>query len=426
MFVDKAEIYIKAGKGGDGIVSFRREKYVPEGGPNGGDGGKGGDIVVEASSGLRTLMDFRYKNKYLAENGENGAQKNSFGKKGQDLVIKLPVGTVIFDRKSGKVIADLRNDKDRIVIARGGKGGRGNTHFKSSIRRTPDFAEQGFYGEERDIILELKMIADVGLLGFPNVGKSTLLSQVSKAKPKIANYHFTTLFPNLGVVEAVKGKSFVLADIPGLIEGASEGIGLGHDFLRHVERTKLLLHVLDASGIEGRDPIEDFETINAELKSYSERLSLRRQIVALNKADLIFDDEQLKRIEDYMKEHGIEYHIISAATGQNVEELMRVITHALDEVEETELFDMDDYLPEEEDYLEEPEKYRVEVVDGVYEVSGITIERLYYSTNFESVDSSRRFQNILDKMGVFEQLREMGIEDGDTVRIFDLEFEFYE
>jgi len=425
MFVDQAEIAIKAGKGGNGAVSFRREKYVPDGGPDGGTGGKGGNVVVKVDMGMRTLMDFRYKSLYKAEAGENGQKKKMSGKKGEDLVILLPPGTLIRDKETGKIIADLKGPEDEVVIARGGNGGKGNAEFKTSTRRAPSFSQQGFYGQERQVILELKMLADVGLVGFPNVGKSTILSKVTKAKPKIADYHFTTLFPNLGVVEVVRGKSFVLADIPGLIEGAHKGVGLGHDFLRHIERTKLILHVVDISGIEGRDPLEDFNSINEELKAYSEKLFGRHQIVAANKMDLLSDEGRFLDFKKQVEELGYECFGVSGATGEGVEVLMKAVTNALEGVEELPLYDTSDWYDPENMAVDIQEvKYWIE--DGVYCLEGMAVERLYFSTNFSDLESLRRFQNILLKKGVFEELVKMGIEDGDTVRIYDLEFEYYE
>jgi len=423
MFVDVAKIHVKAGKGGDGRVSFRREKYVPDGGPDGGDGGRGGSIIFEVDKGMRTLMDFRYKLSYKAEKGEDGGKKRCSGKSGKDLILKVPAGTIVKDEKTGKIIADLNDENTRAVIAKGGKGGRGNMHFKSSVRQAPTFAEQGRYGDERDVILELKMLADVGLLGYPNVGKSTMLSSITKARPKIANYHFTTLFPNLGVVEVIKGKSFVLADIPGLIDGAHQGVGLGHDFLRHIERTKLIIHVVDVSGIEGRDPVEDFDNINNELKKYSEKLANRKQVIAANKIDLIYDEEKYNEFIKTMQERGYEVFPISAYQGKGVEELMRRITTLLDDIEDVEIYTEDDFFIEEENEKENEIIYKVE--DGVYIVEGIPIERLVYSTDFDDIDSLRRFQSMLNKKGVIDKLRELGIEEGDTVRIFDFEFEFY-
>ncbi len=425
MFVDSAKIYIKAGDGGNGRVSFRREKYVPDGGPDGGDGGKGGNIVAVVNPGMRTLMDFRYKRKYVADSGEDGGKKKMTGASAEDLIIEVPEGTIIRDQESGKVIADLKEPGQKVILASAGRGGRGNTHFKSSTRQAPNFAEQGSKGIERTVLLELKMLADVGLLGFPNVGKSTFLATTTKAKPKIANYHFTTLQPNLGVVEAIKGKSFVLADIPGLIEGAKEGVGLGLEFLRHVERTKLLIHVLDASGSEGRVPLEDFETINNEVFSYSKRLSTRKQVVAANKIDLIEDDAELNALVDTLEGKGYKVFPISAATGEGVDALLNYVTTLLDTIEEEPLVDEDDYFVEPIN-REDPNEVKYFKDEEVYCVEGNFVERVLYSTNLDDIESLRRFQNVLKTRGVFDKLREMGIEDGDTVRIFDLEFEFYD
>lgn len=425
MFVDSAKIYIKAGDGGNGRVSFRREKYVPDGGPDGGDGGRGGDIIAIADPGMRTLMDFRYKRKYLADPGEDGGKKKMYGAAAKNLEIRVPQGTIIRDVDTGKVIADLKEPYQKVILAKGGRGGRGNTHFKTSTRQAPSFAEKGTKGVERTIALELKMLADVGLLGFPNVGKSTFLAATTKAQPKIANYHFTTLQPNLGVVESVKGKSFVLADIPGLIEGAKEGIGLGLEFLRHVERTKVLIHVVDVSGIEGRDPYEDFKTINNEVFGYSDRLSTRKQIVAANKMDLVFDDEQYERFKESIEKDGYEVYPISAATGKGLDDLLNRVTTLLDEIEDEPLIDESDYYVES---IDETNKNEVlYFMDGdVYCVEGEFIERVLYSTDLTDIESLRRFQNVLKTRGIFDELKKMGIEDGDTVRIFSFEFEYYE
>ncbi|TCO79021.1 GTPase ObgE [Marinisporobacter balticus] len=424
MFVDKAKIFVKSGKGGDGCVSFRREKYIPAGGPDGGDGGRGGSVIFEADEGLRTLMDFRYKNKYIAMNGENGKAKKMFGKDAEDLIIKVPPGTIIRDEKTNLVIADLIAHEQRTIVAKGGKGGKGNVHFKTATRQAPNFAEGGNTAQEKSIILELKLLADVGLVGFPNVGKSTILATVTSAKPKIANYHFTTLTPNLGVVEVDK-KSFVLADIPGLIEGAHKGIGLGLEFLRHIERTKLLVHVVDISGIEGRDPYDDFNKINDELKQYTERLSKKHQVVVANKIDLMQSEEVFKSFEAQINKLGYEVFSISAATGKGLKELLRYIAKALDEIKE-------------EPFIEEEEKYKYYTIEDndnneiivrkeneYYVLEGKRIEKLFYSTNFEDMDSLRYFQNFLVKRGIVEKLNELGIEDGDIVKIFDFEFEFY-
>ncbi|GAU77431.1 GTPase ObgE [Fusibacter sp. 3D3] len=424
MFVDLAKIYIKAGDGGNGKVSFRREKYVPDGGPDGGDGGRGGNVVAVVDDGMRTLMDFRYKRKYVCENGEDGGKKKMSGKYAEDLIIKVPQGTIIRDAETGKVIVDLKEKDQSAILVKGGRGGKGNTHFTTSTRQAPTFAEKGGKGHERNIVLELKMLADVGLLGYPNVGKSTFLAATTKARPKIANYHFTTLQPNLGVVEAVKGKSFVIADIPGLIEGAKEGIGLGLEFLRHVERTKILIHVVDISGIEGRDPYEDFCTINREVFGYNARLSDRAQVVAANKMDLLFDDEILSTFTEKIEADGYKVFPISAATGLGVDALLNYVTELLDVTPDTPLVDEDDYFVEALDLSNDNEiKYFMD--DDVYCIEGDYLERLLFSTNLSDIESLRRFQNVLKNKGVFAHLRELGIEDGDTVRIFDLEFEFY-
>lgn len=424
MFVDIAEIFIKAGNGGNGRVSFRREKYVPDGGPDGGDGGRGGNVVAVVDEGIRTLMDYRYKTKYVCQPGEDGGKKRMTGKDAEDLVIHVPPGTIIRDKETGKVIADLKDKGERVILARGGKGGKGNWHYKTSTRQAPTFAEKGGSGKERTITLELKMLADVGLLGYPNVGKSTFLSKTTKAKPKIANYHFTTLQPNLGVVEAVKGKSFVIADIPGLIEGAKEGIGLGLEFLRHVERTKVLIHVVDVSGIEGRDPVEDFNKINDEVFGYNERLSTRTQIVAANKIDLLVDQEPLNHFKTTLEAMGYEVFPISAATGKGLDTLLNRVTELLDTIEDEPLIDESDYLVEDIDFTNKNEiNYFMD--EDVYCIEGEYMERLLYSTDIDDIESLRRFQNVLMTKGVFDHLKEMGIEDGDTVRIFELEFEYY-
>ena len=423
MFVDKAEIFVKAGKGGDGRVSFRKEKYVPAGGPDGGDGGRGGSVIAIVDEGMRTLMDFRYQKKYIAENGENGMKKKMFGKDAKDLVFKVPPGTVIRDAETGKVLADLLKAGDSAVIARAGRGGRGNVHFKTATRQAPTFAEQGTYGEERTIILELKMLADVGLVGYPNVGKSTFLSATTMAKPKIANYHFTTLTPNLGVVEVIKGKSFVLADIPGLIEGASEGIGLGHEFLRHVERTRLIIHVVDISGTEGRDPAEDFVKINQELERYSPALIERPQVIAANKIDLLFDREGLDVFVQEMASKGYKVFPISAATGEGIDALMHYVTECLDTIEPPVIHEVVE-APEESAELDQTIRYKK--IHDLYVVEGLPMERLVYSTDFTDVESLRRFQEILRKSGVIDELRKMGVQDGDSVRIETVEFEFYD
>lgn len=427
MFIDKARIFVKAGNGGNGAVSFRREKYVPAGGPDGGDGGRGANIIMVADTGLRTLMDFKYKKKYSAQNGEDGSKKKRAGKNGEDLILSVPEGTVIRDEKTGLIIADLKKAGDQAVVARGGYGGKGNQHFANAVRQAPAFAKSGTDGQERWITLELKMIADVGLLGFPNVGKSTFLSVVTSAKPKIANYHFTTLTPNLGVVQTRHGESFVIADIPGIIEGAADGVGLGHDFLRHVERTKVLVHIVDISGIEGRDPIDDFEKINEELRLYNERLSTRPQLVVANKSDLLFDESIYENFKKTMEEKGYEVFKMSAATRDGVDQVIDRVSQLLNEVEEVELVSQEEmYRPELD--VDDEAGLKIEVdedEDGIYVVTGKELRRIMYSVNFDDMESLQFFQAQMEVKGVFDMLREAGIEDGDTVKIYELEFEFY-
>ena len=425
MFIDKARIFVKAGNGGNGAVSFRREKYVPAGGPDGGDGGRGANIIMVADTGLRTLMDFKYKKKYSAQHGEDGSKKKRAGKNGEDLILSVPEGTVIRDEKTGLIIADLKKAGDQAVVARGGYGGKGNQHFANAVRQAPAFAKSGTDGQERWITLELKMIADVGLLGFPNVGKSTFLSVVTSAKPKIANYHFTTLTPNLGVVQTRHGESFVIADIPGIIEGAADGVGLGHDFLRHVERTKVLVHIVDISGIEGRDPIDDFEKINEELRLYNEKLSTRPQLVVANKSDLLFDESIYENFKKTMEEKGYEVFKMSAATRDGVDQVIDRVSQLLNEVEEVELVSQEEmYRPELD--VDDEAGLKIEVdEDGIYVVTGKELRRIMYSVNFDDMESLQFFQAQMEAKGVFDMLREAGIEDGDTVKIYELEFEFY-
>ncbi|MDU5215095.1 MAG: GTPase ObgE [Finegoldia magna] len=421
MFIDVAKIELKAGKGGDGSVAFRREKYEPSGGPAGGDGGDGGSIIIVGDKDIKTLMDYSYKSIYKAENGGDGRNKKQFGKKGEDLILKVPVGTLVKDYDTDTVIYDVKHDKEEFVICKGGKGGKGNVHFKSSIRQAPRFAEPGTKGEEKTIKLELKLLADVGLIGLPNVGKSTLLSIMSNARPKIANYHFTTLEPNLGVCK-VGEKSFVLADIPGLIEGASEGLGLGHDFLKHIERTKILVHVLDISGSEGRNPIEDFELINSELSSYNIKLNDKKMLVVLNKTDLGAEDN-IKEFREKYSDKVDEIVEISAATTENVDKLMYLIADTLDSIE-------DDYstLDEQYVYFEEEKEpdFKVRKENENYIVEGPLIENLIYRTNFEVYESVNHLQKVLEDKGVIQQLKDLGIQDGDNVVIGDVEFDFYE
>lgn len=421
MFVDVVKIYVKAGDGGNGSASFRREKYVPLGGPDGGDGGDGGDVVFVVDNSMRTLLDFKYKKKHIASRGENGGGSKMYGRAGEDLVIKIPPGTLIRDAETNKIIADLTEEGKNAVIAKGGRGGRGNAKFATPTRQAPEFAEPGMPGEERWVVLELKLIADVGLVGFPNVGKSTILSMVTGATPKIANYHFTTITPNLGVVDFPGIKSFVLADIPGLIEGAHEGVGLGIEFLRHVERTKLLIHVIDVSGIEGRDPIEDFEKINEELKLYSEKLSKKPQIVAANKTDITGADENFEKLKAEMDKKNIKLFKISAATNSGLRELMLYAGSILDTLSEAEEEDYEDwYIPEEKRFT-----YTIERDDrGVFVVEGSFVDRLLLTVNIYDTQSLRYFQRVLEKRGIFKELREMGARDGDLVRMKDFEFEF--
>lgn len=424
MFIDKARIFVKAGNGGNGAVAFRREKYVPAGGPDGGDGGHGASVIFEVDLGLRTLMDFKYQKKYLAQAGGDGTKGKKAGKNGEDLVLKVPAGTIIRDETTGLVLADLKNEGDKAVVAKGGRGGKGNQHFANSVRQAPAFAKSGTDGEERWVTLELKMIADVGLLGFPNVGKSTFLSVVTKAKPKIANYHFTTLTPNLGVVQTKFGESFVLADIPGLIEGAAEGVGLGHDFLRHVERTKVLIHIVDISGIEGRDALDDFDKINDELKMYNEKLSTRPQVVVANKYDILEDESVYEDFKNELEGRGYKVFKMSAATRQGVDDVIAYVSQLLQEAEDIELVTEEEmYKPELDDTSEEG--LTIEIEDGVYVVKGKALRRIMYSVNFDDMESLQFFQKSMESQGVFDKLREMGIEDGDTVKIYELEFEFY-
>ncbi|MBR6872775.1 MAG: GTPase ObgE [Ruminococcus sp.] len=423
MFVDEAKIYIKAGDGGDGCVSFHREKYVAAGGPDGGDGGKGGDIVFKVDDNISNLIDFRYKRKYVAEKGQNGSSRNCSGRGAEDLVVNVPRGTVVREAKSGRILADMSGDEP-VVIAKGGKGGRGNAHFATSTRQIPRFAKPGFRGDEYEVILELKLIADVGLVGFPNVGKSTLISVVSAAKPKIANYHFTTLTPVLGVVKIEDGKSFVMADIPGLIEGASEGVGLGHEFLRHVERCRLIVHVVDVSGIEGRDPIEDFEAINKELRSFSQELADAPQIVAANKCDMA-TPEQIAALRDYVEDQGLLFYEISAATTQGTRELMLGVWERLETLPPVKRFEAQPLTQEElDDKLLSKREFTVTVEEGIYFVEADWLWDILRSVNMEDYSSLQYFQRVLRSTGVIDKLEEMGINEGDTVSIFDFEFEF--
>ena len=422
MFTDYTKIIIKAGDGGNGAATFRREKYVAAGGPDGGDGGNGGNIYFQVDKDKNTLIDFRYNKKFKAKNGENGSGSHCNGKYGEDLYIKVPIGTVVKDAKTGQVVADLSKPNQKELILKGGRGGRGNSHFATSTRQAPRFSEDGEKGEEKEIILELKLLADVGLLGFPNVGKSTFLSIVTDAKPKIANYHFTTIIPNLGVVKTKNGDGFVIADIPGIIEGASEGVGLGIQFLRHVERTRLLLHFLDVSGEEGRNPVDDFYAINNELKKYSEKLAKRKQIIVANKMDVV-NDEILKQVEELAKKEGLELYKISGATKQGVQELIDYVEKTLQTLPKEDLIEYEDrkvYT------LEDEEKWTIKKEDGVFIVSGKAIQRLMGRVNIEDNESIYYLQKSLKNMGIDAKLKEMGVCEGDTVILDDWELEWYE
>lgn len=424
MFYDRAKIYVKGGDGGAGAVAFRREKYVPEGGPSGGDGGRGGSVYFVADEGLRTLVDFRYKRHYKADRGEHGQGKNMHGKSGEDMIVRIPVGTIIKDDDTGEILADLVEHGQQVVVAKGGRGGRGNARFMSNTNKAPTLAENGEPGEDRYLVLELKLLADVGLVGFPNVGKSTIISQVSAAKPKIADYHFTTLVPNLGVVALEDGESFVLADIPGLIEGAHTGAGLGHEFLRHTERTRLILHVLDIAGSEERNPLEDFRVIQEELRQYSETLADRPMIVVANKMDIPGAEENLKQLREELGE-AYEIFPVSAATGEGLKELIYHIAQVLPEIPAPEIF----VRPEERHkvtHAEAPERFELTREGDLFVIRGKEIERHVKMTLFESEEGLYRFQNILKVMGVDNALRAEGIREGDKVQIGELEFEWEE
>lgn len=426
MFADRAKIFIKSGKGGDGHVSFRRELYVPAGGPDGGDGGKGGDVIFVVDKSINTLNDFRHIRKYCAENGQDGMKKRCHGKDGEDIIIKVPEGTIIKDTESGKVIVDMSHEHEREVLLRGGNGGKGNQHYATPTMQAPKYAQPGQPAKEMYVTLELKVIADVGLVGFPNVGKSTFLSRVTNAKPKIANYHFTTLNPNLGVVDLPGSDGFVIADIPGLIEGASQGIGLGHEFLRHIERTKVLIHVVDAASTEGRDPIEDINAINAELESYDIGLTQKPQVIAANKADVFFGDEEetvISMLKDEFEPKGIKVFSISAVSGKGVNELLYYVKELLDGLDDTPIIFEREYF-EEKVISDEP--FTVEVdEDGIYVVEGPRIERMLGYTNLESEKGFLFFQKFLKENGILTQLEELGIQEGDTVRMYGLQFDYY-
>lgn len=426
MFIDQAQVYVTAGSGGHGGMSFRREKYLPNGGPDGGNGGRGGDVIFAADAGMRTLLPFKYKKKYKAESGMNGTGNRSTGKSGENLIIKVPVGTIIKDRETGVILFDLNADGQQFTAARGGRGGLGNMNFSTATRQAPRFAQGGVRGEERTLMLELKLLADVGLVGFPNVGKSTFLSKVTAARPKIANYHFTTITPNLGVVQWKNSEPFVISDIPGIIEGAHEGVGLGIQFLRHVERNRLLLHVIDVSGSEGRDPLKDFKDIQSEMLHYNPRFKEREQLIALNKADLLTDPEEGVMVREAFEAMGFEAFSISAATGQGIDALLDRIVQRLSEIGEVEpIFEVERdpeviyRMPVDKD------RFTVSMDDGVYVVQGDFLERLINSVNFDDLDSVGYFQRILKEKGVFAKLEAMGIADEDIVRLGTIEFEYY-
>ena len=425
MFIDNIKIYVKAGNGGDGAVAFHREKFVNAGGPDGGDGGRGGSVIFRVDEGSNTLLAFRYKRKFVAESGENGKGNKFHGKSGEDIYIPVPPGTLIKDPKTGKIIHDMANGDD-FTICKGGRGGWGNRHFATPTRQIPKFAKSGTKGEEKEVLLELKMLAEVGLIGFPNVGKSSILSKISSAKPKIANYHFTTLSPNLGVVKIGDGKGFLAADIPGLIEGASEGLGLGHAFLRHVDRCRLLLHVVDLAGVDGRDPSDDLDKINDELLRYSESLSERPQIVVANKADLAdMDSDTVKSFFAYCEELGYDVKLVSAVTGEGLDELVKATVAALAELPPITVYEAE-YSPEDEE-LENTSDSRETTVrfDGTrYYVEGEWLYNFMSRINFDDYDQLAHFQRVLIKNGVIKKLEEAGVEEGDTINIYDFEFDF--
>ncbi len=426
MFADRAKIIIKSGKGGDGHVSFRREKYVPNGGPDGGDGGNGGDVIFVVDEGLNTLTDYRHRRKFAASPGEEGGKKNCHGKNGEDLILKVPEGTVIKDVETGKVIADMSGDNRRVIILKGGKGGLGNQHFATATMQAPKYAQPGQEAIEIEVQLELKVIADVGLVGFPNVGKSTFLSRVTNARPKIANYHFTTLQPNLGVVDMEDGFGFVIADIPGLIEGASEGVGLGHEFLRHIERTKVMVHIVDAAGTEGRNPIEDIHAINKELASYNPELLKKPQVIAANKMDAVYGDENevVSKLKSEFEKEGIRVFPISAVSGQGVKELLYQIKELLAQCPKETFVYESEFDPALAFFKDEP--YSVSMAeDGAYVVEGPKIEKMLGYTNIDSEKGFLFFQKFLREQGILKELEELGIEEGDTVRMYGNEFDYY-
>ena len=429
MFADRAKIYVRSGKGGDGHVSFRREKYVPSGGPDGGDGGHGGDVIFVVDEGLNTLIDFRHIRKYKAGDGEEGGKKNCRGKDGEDIIIKVPAGTVIKEAQSGQVITDMSGDNKRVVLLKGGKGGNGNQHYATSTMQAPKYAQPGQAAQELELLLELKVIADVGLVGFPNVGKSTFLSRVTNARPKIANYHFTTLNPNLGVVDLEGTSGFVIADIPGLIEGASEGIGLGHEFLRHIERTKVIIHIVDAAGTEGRDPIQDIYAINKELEAYNPEIAARPQVIAANKIDAIYTEDgsdPVAAIRAEFEPKGIKVFPMSAVTGQGVKELLYEVNDMLANIgEETTVF-AQEYFPESmTGSVDDAYTVTYDEEEDEYVVEGPKIEKMLGYTNLDSEKGFTFFQNFLKDTGILEELEALGIQEGDTVRMYGLSFDYY-
>ena len=429
MFADRAKIYVRSGKGGEGHVSFRREKYVPNGGPDGGDGGHGGDVIFVVDEGLNTLTDFRHIRKYAAKDGAPGGKRNCRGKDGEDIIIKVPAGTVIKDAESEKVIADMSGTNTRQVLLTGGRGGNGNQHYATSTMQAPKYAQPGQPAKELELLLELKVIADVGLVGFPNVGKSTLLSRVTNAKPKIANYHFTTINPNLGVVDLDDAKGFVIADIPGLIEGASEGVGLGHEFLRHIERTKLIIHVVDAASTEGRDPIADIYAINKELEAYNEEIAKRPQVIAANKIDAIYENDEenpIDKIKAEFEPQGIKVFPISAVSGNGLQELLYHVSGLISEMDDTPIVFEQEFFPDFSNLISnEPYTVEYDAQEDEYVVEGPRIEKMLGYTNLESEKGFAFFQNFLKENGILEKLEEAGIEEGDTVRMYGLSFDYY-
>lgn len=427
-FADRADIYISSGRGGDGCASFRRELYVPNGGPDGGDGGKGGDLIFVVDEGMNTLADFRHKRKYAAGNGEPGRKRRCHGANGADMVIKVPPGTIVKDKETGKVILDMSNKKEPVVLLRGGRGGKGNQHYATSTMQAPKYAQPGQKAKELFVTLELKVIADVGLVGFPNVGKSTFLSRVTNARPKIANYHFTTLNPNLGVVDLAEGNGFVIADIPGIIEGASEGIGLGYEFLRHIERTKVNIHIVDAASVEGRDPIADIHSIMNELNAYNPEIAKRPQVIAANKIDVMSEEERetaITLLKEEFEPEGFEVFPISAVTGEGVNELLWRVNQLLKELpQETTEFETEYFIDDQDDPEEQILVYYNEK-DGLYDVEGPRIQRMLGYTNLESERGFNFFQKFLKENGILEELERLGIHEGDTVRLYELQFDYY-